>query len=150
MLAAEMWCCRAVLYSIISPALQGALSLCRMPDTQDCNATVKCKHTAVTGKLTHSPAASGQCNAVQCRAGWRTPHLLACAAVVEHDIGQRLHAVLVQRRDARAQVRLTAICRAEALIVARQVALPHEQGINTDLQCLLIAALLCAELAHQD
>ena len=72
----------------------------------------------------------------------RTPHLLACAAVVEHDIGQRLHAVLMQSRDARAQVRLTAIRRAEALIVAWQVALARNQEVSNSM-CATRSAAVC-------
>ena len=82
--------------------------------------------------LQHLQVSVMQCNA---EPAGRTPHLIACAAVVEHNIGQRLYAVLVQRRDARAQVRLVAIRRAEALVVARQVALMRKGGSEWRYVC---------------
>ena len=58
--------------------------------------------------------------------GRTLPHLLAGAAVVEHDVRERLHAVLMQRSDAGAQVRLAAVRRVQALVVARQVPLQRQ------------------------
>lgn len=49
--------------------------------------------------------------------------LLAGAAVVEHHVGERGHAVRAQRSDARAQLRLAAVRGVQALILARQVPL---------------------------
>lgn len=130
MLVAERWRCSAVPSSlkIVLPASRaspGGPVAVQTTETgvQDCTMQLSHAYHHMLQQLQ-----SGRYDVVQSRAAWRTTHLLACAAVVQHDVGQCFHAVLVQRRDARAQVHLTAIRRAEALVVARQVALPRRAG----------------------
>lgn len=61
-------------------------------------------------------------------------------AVVQHNIRDRHDAVLVQRGDARAQLRLAAIRRGKHFVVARQVALPNT-ALGTE--CLMLLAAMC-------
>ncbi len=85
-----------------------------------------CKTQALSSSLPSEVAHTGDLNT-----RWTKEESLAPArlpsrtAVVQHNIRNRHDAVLVQRGDARAQLRLAAIRRGEHFVVARQVALPN-------------------------